>query len=713
MNEEEFTLTGIKLDGKSLLLASGSWGEVRIVEHVGIQRAAKRLLSKPADVSKFIKDCVLYSKLVHKNVLPVLGLCECDQSDIPAIVMELMECSLAAKLKQHQNIPVNLKLSMLHDISEGLHYLHTYIPPIVHGNLHSKNIFLTSSLVAKIGDLLPLSMPREACSPFLPQNISCELHAPSLDIFAFGCVVCHVITEQLPMPSGSTLNEVELRQSFIDQIELEALKQLVIISLDNELENRPSISLVCKRITNIRSERITSIRGMCIVFACIWLPLYIIGNHLDQWTSGKTGCNKPNSQTNFLKIRSAYAGKTSLAQSLLSFPITQEPEMHMVNLADHFIFQVKDFKRIEIHNNHLEIDHILKSFLGLSSNSQRTIFIPKDSVAIVTFDEEFFPNIHMLVVHLAYSGTSVEHNIHDAPLHPPVLLAGTHIDLLHSDYEVARAIARARFIPPFIRGFSDKPYTLHLVTMDRTAIAELVLFVTNVTFEGEMATLQDKVKVKRITGFNMKNYPIEHTLLLCQMQVITMLSMITKDTIAENNEDFNSILRDLHDKRAIIQFSQVESLKDVVIPNPHWLAKLFDYVLNAYPHDVLEPDFERAWQELKSTGILHECLLRHILAKYRTDYPSAPYITYQQLRDVLVSFRLLACITNKTTDTGDVFIVPSLAPTSAGQEISLNEQKKAVIDYVFHDDVAPALILNQLIAGCISRTVNRNQVPCW
>ena len=252
-DEEEFALTGIQIDGKGVLLASGSWGEVYKVEHDGVQRAAKKLLTKPTDVSMFVKNCQRYNKLVHINVLPVLGLCKCDQSDIPAIVMELMECSLADKLQHHQNIPMHLKLSMLQGISEGLCYLHTHIPPIVHGNLHSKNIFLTSSLVAKIGDILPVSVPRKASSPFLPFFTWCDHPTPSLDIFAFGCVICHVITQQLPIPSGTTSNEVQLRQHYIKQIELEPLKQLVIISLDNKSENCPLASLLCEKITTIRS----------------------------------------------------------------------------------------------------------------------------------------------------------------------------------------------------------------------------------------------------------------------------------------------------------------------------------------------------------------------------------------------------------------------------------------------------------------------------
>ena len=81
-------------------------------------------------------------------------------------------------------------------------------------------------------------------------------------MFSFGCVVCHVITQQGPEPSELIqrnpitemlieLSEVERRSRYIDQISEGSLKQLVIACLDNDQERRPPISLVNERITSI------------------------------------------------------------------------------------------------------------------------------------------------------------------------------------------------------------------------------------------------------------------------------------------------------------------------------------------------------------------------------------------------------------------------------------------------------------------------------
>ena len=70
--------------------------------------------------------------------------------DLPVLVMEMMEYNLTTLLEKSQNIPMYVKLSVLQDVSRGVHYLHTLNPPVIHADLKSNNIVMTSSLVAKL-----------------------------------------------------------------------------------------------------------------------------------------------------------------------------------------------------------------------------------------------------------------------------------------------------------------------------------------------------------------------------------------------------------------------------------------------------------------------------------------------------------------------------------------------------------------------------------
>ncbi len=82
-----------------------------------------------------------------------LGLCFLPGMQLPLLVMECLETSLEDILEHVPNLPLSLKRSVLEDVACGLLYLHDRCPPVIHRDLTSKNVLLTSSLVAKITDM--------------------------------------------------------------------------------------------------------------------------------------------------------------------------------------------------------------------------------------------------------------------------------------------------------------------------------------------------------------------------------------------------------------------------------------------------------------------------------------------------------------------------------------------------------------------------------
>ena len=216
----------------------------------------------------FLRECLQHSRLHHPNIVKMLGVYyPNDQAVLPVLVMELMDWRLTQLLENYHNIPMYVKLSILQDVSRAICYLHTLNPPLMHRDLCSNNILLTTSLVAKVSDFSmrrvfsPLSSDRIITGTigFMPPEalVDDPHYGLSLDVFSFGCVVCHVITQQWPTPlelitdRGVVLSEVERRQRYIDQIREGSLKQLVITCLDNDQKRRPPISLVSERITSI------------------------------------------------------------------------------------------------------------------------------------------------------------------------------------------------------------------------------------------------------------------------------------------------------------------------------------------------------------------------------------------------------------------------------------------------------------------------------
>jgi len=159
-------LTGVILNGvkeTSREIGVGAYGRVFEVDYCGTRCAAKELHHilvrgvNPEDIQRvrynFLRECEQCAELRHPNVVQFLGIYYKPGSPIPILVMEKMDMSLRSTVEQNPEIPISVKLSILLDVSLGLQYLHCHRPPIVHRDLSSNNILLTTFLKAKISDL--------------------------------------------------------------------------------------------------------------------------------------------------------------------------------------------------------------------------------------------------------------------------------------------------------------------------------------------------------------------------------------------------------------------------------------------------------------------------------------------------------------------------------------------------------------------------------
>ena len=203
---------------------------------------------------------------------------------------------------------------------------------------------------------------------------------------------------------------------------------------------------------------------------------------------------------------------------------------------------------------------------------------------------------------------------------------------------------------------------------------------------------------------------IEQALLQLNKDIIStskIFDLVVENTVQLDKyspEFFNGILKYFHDNRTILHFSQIESLTDLVILSPNWLAKLFSYVIAAQSYNTGN-EFDWAWKRLTNYGILHECLLQHMLDKFHSDHPgdSSLQVTKQQVVDILLCFHLLARITReawfaeeglpKLPDSGDTFIVPSVVCATSDRNPPHTEYER-IIYFKFNNDFIPTSILN-------------------
>ena len=266
-------------------LGRGAYGSVFTVQYGGVLCAAKKihpiLIENVTNEEKqkikedFIRECLRCSSIQHPNVVHFIGVFfPSGQSSLPIMVMELMDTSLTKFVENNKSkIVLGEKISILHDVSLGLSFLHGHKPQILHRDLSPNNVMLTSKLVAKIGDLGVAKVVRAdnrqtksklTTAPgtlhFMPPEALEEInpvYGTPIDVFSFGGIALLVFSEEWPTPSGQkmrdsvtkklvALTEAERRQQYLDMITGSAAKfrKMIERCLDDDPDERPPIQEV-------------------------------------------------------------------------------------------------------------------------------------------------------------------------------------------------------------------------------------------------------------------------------------------------------------------------------------------------------------------------------------------------------------------------------------------------------------------------------------
>jgi len=283
-------------------LGRGAYGFVYKVNYEGRICAAKMIHPILVDhqvgareretvINAFLRECNHCSTLHHRNIVEFFGICYPQlRSEIPVMVMELMDESLTKYIgrKSPMEITFSTKISILLDITQGLSYLHSQQPPVVHRDLSPNNILLKGStkpgetLVAKIGDLGVAKVIKidgkntqtkvPGTVAFMPPetNKDSAKYGVSLDVFSFGGIVLFVATHEWPEPTDVTemdpttekliaFTEIQRRQRYLDKMTdvMEKLKPLVISCLNNIPSKRPAMGDVPILLEPLRTVQYT------------------------------------------------------------------------------------------------------------------------------------------------------------------------------------------------------------------------------------------------------------------------------------------------------------------------------------------------------------------------------------------------------------------------------------------------------------------------
>ena len=218
-------------------IGSGSYGSVEEVAIPGALCAAKKIHSLFQDATKvapewiektsaeFVRECLLMSTLRHPHIVQFLGVCFLPGSPIPALVMEKLLTILHDVLDPEPPpptkayIPLSLKRSVLLDVANGLAFLHSHRPPIIHRDLSAKNILLNAGMTAKIADLGMARIVPALKAATMTKAPGASIYMPpeamedeskyyvTIDIFSLGCRGHFPSLSNLPETTRSCIHE--------------------------------------------------------------------------------------------------------------------------------------------------------------------------------------------------------------------------------------------------------------------------------------------------------------------------------------------------------------------------------------------------------------------------------------------------------------------------------------------------------------------------
>ncbi|RLN63651.1 hypothetical protein BBP00_00003955 [Phytophthora kernoviae] len=214
-------------------IGSGAFGVVWLVKYRGSQLlASKRLRSDQITKQRtqaFVEEIKMVQPFDHPNIVRLVGCAWTIESDLQALFEymengDLRDYLVDPKSPRHWSQEL---LQLAADIIEAIVYVHSFTPPLVHRDLKSRNVLLSSEMKAKVTDF-GVSRYKSADETMTtavgtgrwlaPEVISgSSTYDQSVDVFSFGVVLSEMDTHTIPYDdvrsaNGNRLNDIAILQ---------------------------------------------------------------------------------------------------------------------------------------------------------------------------------------------------------------------------------------------------------------------------------------------------------------------------------------------------------------------------------------------------------------------------------------------------------------------------------------------------------------------
>ncbi|KAE9340324.1 hypothetical protein PF008_g11165 [Phytophthora fragariae] len=203
-------------------LGNGAFGMVWLVRYRDSQLLASKRLRPERRTKKhtamFIEEIKLVARFDHPNLVTFVGAAWTIESDLQ-MLLEYMEGGDLRRYLVSTKTPIGWttkKFDIAIGVIEALVYLHSFVPPLVHRDLKSKNVLLSSDFKAKISDF-GASRFRSVENTMTggvgtgrwlaPEVIRGDTdYGSAADIYSFGALLTELDTNKIPYSNARGSN---------------------------------------------------------------------------------------------------------------------------------------------------------------------------------------------------------------------------------------------------------------------------------------------------------------------------------------------------------------------------------------------------------------------------------------------------------------------------------------------------------------------------
>ncbi|KAL3835251.1 hypothetical protein ACJIZ3_009987 [Penstemon smallii] len=185
-----------------------AWNQVKVTD----------LLRNSVDLERLYSEVHLLKTLKHKNIIKFYNSWVDTKNEHINFITEIFTSgNLRQYRKKHKHVDLRALKKWSRQILEGLSYLHSHDPPVIHRDLKCDNIFVNGNQgEVKIGDLGLAAILQQARSAHsvigTPEFMAPELYEEEynelIDIYAFGMCLLELVTLEYPYVECSNAAQI-------------------------------------------------------------------------------------------------------------------------------------------------------------------------------------------------------------------------------------------------------------------------------------------------------------------------------------------------------------------------------------------------------------------------------------------------------------------------------------------------------------------------